>query len=404
MKTLKLWVYAVSLSLLTSMFAACDGGGSSSSSSLDNDGNEASTPGVVTGTLSLSLADDTIDGCKAVYITIDEVWVHESGGSWQLLASPDPDKTYDLLKLRNGVREQLGISELEVGHYTQMRLLIGEEADDGINILSEPHPYANYVIDETDDYHELEIPSGYETGVKIVDGFYIKENEATELILDFDASKSIVKPGLNKEWLLKPTIKVLNTESYSILSGTVALSDGQQPPGGILVSAQYPGANSVNSIIVQASTITEDDGSYSIFLEPGTYNIVAYKGGYDSACVHSFNATVSGTHAVPLITLTAVVGPGTVTGSVTINDSSPQQHATLSFVQIGACGGEDAEIDSLNVAHGGTFGFDLPEGDYRVVTTTYYETTKKCSIPFEIDSGLETEFEITVSREGCPSP
>jgi hypothetical protein len=308
------------------------------------------------------------------------------------------------LELRNGVREEVGIAELEVGHYTQMRLLLGEEADDGINILSEPHPYGHYVIDENDDYYELKIPSGYQTGVKIVHGFYIKENEATELILDFEASKSIVKPGLNNEWLLKPTIKVLNTERYSTLSGTVALSNGQQQPGGILVSAQYPSADSVNSIIVQASTVTEDDGSYSIFLEPGTYNIVAYKGGYNSGCVHSFNATVSRTYAIPLLTLTAVVDPGTVSGSVTISDGNPQQHATLSFVQIGACGGEDAEIDSLIVAHGGTFGFDLPVGDYRVVTTTYYETTQKCSIPFEIDSGYETELEITVSREGCPSP
>ncbi|MFN2237201.1 MAG: DUF4382 domain-containing protein, partial [Anaerolineales bacterium] len=242
MKMLRLWMYAVSLSLLTFMFAACDGGGSSSSSSPDNDAGQASTPGIVTGTLSLSLADDTIDGCKAVYITIDEVQVHNSGGSWQVVASSDPEKTYDLLELRNGVREDLGISVLEVGYYTQMRLLIGSEADDGINILSEPHPYANYVIDENDDYYELKIPSGYQTGVKIVHGFYINEDQTTELILDFEASSSVVKPGHNKEWLLKPTIKVLNTENYSILRGTVIVDDEDEggSPGGVLVSAQYP--------------------------------------------------------------------------------------------------------------------------------------------------------------------
>jgi len=250
----------------------------------------------------------------------------------------------------------------------------------------------------------LKIPSGYQTGVKIVHGFYINEDEITELILDFEASKSIVKPGHNKEWLLKPTIKVLNTENYSILNGTVIVNDEDEggSPGGVLVSAQYPSADSVNSIIVQASTVTEDDGSYSIFLQPGTYNIVAYKDGYDSACVHSFNATIPGTYSDLDLYLEPPDSSGTVLGTVTINGGSLEQHVTLSFVQIGACGVEDAEIDSLNVADGGTFGFDLPAGYYRVVTTTYYEGTQKCSIPFEIEFGAQTELEITLSSGDCP--
>jgi hypothetical protein len=289
-----------------------------------------------------------------------------------------------------------------------MRLLIGTEADDGINILSEPHPYANYVIDENDDYYELKIPSGYQTGVKIVHGFHINEDEATELILDFEASKSIVKPGHNKEWLLKPTIKVLNTEDYSILSGTVIVNDGGSP-GGVLVSAQYPSADSVNSILVQASTVTEDDGSYLLFLQPGTYNIVAYKDGYDLACENGFNATIPGTYSDLDLYLEPPDSSGTVLGTVTINGGSPEQHVTLSFVQIEACGGEDAEIDSLNVADGGTFGFGLPVGDYRVVTTTYYEATQKCAIPpppletFEIQPEVETVLDISLSSDGCPS-
>jgi hypothetical protein len=37
--------------------------------------------------------------------------------------------------------------------------------------------------------------------------------------LDFDASRSIVKAGSSGKWLLKPTIKVLDTEEYSVISG-----------------------------------------------------------------------------------------------------------------------------------------------------------------------------------------
>jgi len=61
-----------------------------------------------------------------------------------------PNKTYNLLELVNGVREQLGITELVTGHYTQMRLIIGDSPDDTINLLSEGHPYANHIIDNSE--------------------------------------------------------------------------------------------------------------------------------------------------------------------------------------------------------------------------------------------------------------
>jgi len=79
----------------------------------------------------------------------------------------------------------------------------------------------------------LKIPSGYQTGIKIVHGFNIEEDQTTELILDFSASESIVMPGHDGEWLLKPTIKVIDVDNYSIISGTVNPQLGE-----VLVSAQ----------------------------------------------------------------------------------------------------------------------------------------------------------------------
>jgi len=362
MKALRLFVWIVS-SLFILMFAACGGGGSGSSG---------------TGTLSLSLSDATTDQYNAVYVTIEEVQVHkDEGRNWQVVASPN--KTFNLLELVNGVREELGVTELETGHYTQMRLIIGETRDNGINLLSESHPYGSYIIDRSDTYHELKIPSGLQTGVKIVHGFDINENQTTELILDFDASRSIVRAGNSGQWLLKPTVKVLDTGACSIISGTVTTAiDTDELLEGVLVSAQIYNSDAddpKDEVVVEASTITDEEGSYKIFLQPGTYNLVAYGEGYTPECVRIVAASNSAyTENFAL----SAASTGEITGTVSI-DGGGEQHVTLSFRQSAQCesSSEEIEVKSLNVANGWDYSVSLPEGTYSVVASTYGETTQE---------------------------
>ncbi|MBW2670800.1 MAG: DUF4382 domain-containing protein [Deltaproteobacteria bacterium] len=371
MKVLKFSSWII-LFLFALMMTACGGGSSSVS-----DG---------TGTLSLSLTDATTDEYKAVYVTIKEVWVHMGGNekkdsNWEVVASPD--ETYNLLDLVNGVREDLGISDLPAGHYTQMRLIIGDRPDNGFNFMSEKHPYANYIINISDNYHELKIPSGLQTGIKIVNGFDINANETTELILDFDASRSIVMAGASGQWLLKPTIKVLDTRDDSIVRGTVTSFAGGTEVllKRALVSAQeYDSVADVkDQVLIQTSTLTDIyDGKYSIFIQPGQYNIVAYKNGYAPLCSkldiepdqeYSLNFTLLAT------------GTGTVSGNVEILSSSPYQHVTLSFRQNAQCdpstpGNQQIEVKSVNVANLGSYSVILPVGMYSVVASTYGRTTQ----------------------------
>jgi hypothetical protein len=333
-------------------FAGCGSSGGSSS-------------GSGTGTLSVNLADSTLERCKAVYVTIDEVQVHGSGG-WRRLEPKSPYRTHNLLELQNGVREELGISELAEGSYTQMRMIIGDIPDGG-------HPSANYIIDENNQYHDLKIPSGYQSGIKIVHLIEIVSGGFTELILDFCASESIVTPGHDGEWLLKPTIKVIDMDIYSVISGVVT-EEGTDPPvplEGVFVSAQLPGFSQENRVTVQALTQTEQDGSYSIFLYPGSYNIVAYMDGYSPVCVQGVDASSAGDYdAVTLVLASLPDSLGTVEGSVHIDGGIAESHATLSFRQSAKCGGDPIEVKSLNVAQDGTYSVDLPEGTYYLTAST----------------------------------
>lgn len=55
------------------------------------------------------------------------------------------------------------------------------------------------------------------TGIKLIHPFEIIEGETTELTIDFDAEKSIIKTG-NGEYKLKPVIKVTSTTTINDLT------------------------------------------------------------------------------------------------------------------------------------------------------------------------------------------
>ena len=323
-------------------------------------------------------------------MTISEVHVHLSGDAWKVLGRPN--KTYNVLNLINGVREEIAIAELDAGNYIQLRLIIGETSDGGLNIVGEQHPYANYAIGLDDTVHELKLPSGLQSRVKILRAFTISSNRTTELLLDFTISQSVVVGGNSGTWLLKPAIKVLTTEEVAIIGGAVVDGDSK-PLSGVLVSAQIndTSASDIKDLVViETSTVTDEEGQYKMLINPGTYNIVAYRTGYYPAvqCAASLTA-----RQVPKNYDFALPSAptGSVSGTVTITDAKPGEYVTISFREFVDCGGTDPrmEIKSLNVINGGDYSTKLPVGFYDAVVST----EGKDSI-LEVDVGV-TEDEIT---------
>jgi len=103
----------------------------------------------------------------------------------------EESQEFDLIALQD-VKEELGLQELTVGKYTQIRLTV-EKANITIN------------NDGEKEVHNLTIPSNK---VKLIKPFWIYEDETTVLTLDFDVYESVHKTGNNK-YMMKPTIKVI---------------------------------------------------------------------------------------------------------------------------------------------------------------------------------------------------
>jgi hypothetical protein len=239
--------------------------------------------GAQAGVVRVSLTDAPACGYDAVWITVSKVRIHQSdtdndnAAGWTDITL-NPPRKINLLNLNdptqpNFALDNLGEASLPAGHYTQVRLVLAP------NPNGNGQPLANSVVlSGTTTEIELQTPSGIQSGVKLIHQFDVGSGQRVDLLLDFDACKSIVLTG-NGTYKLKPVIQVipyvLNGIDGFIDTSVFADQTINNNVNHVVVTAQVNGEVVRATVPNSNSTPNPHRGKFFLArLTPGNYDVV----------------------------------------------------------------------------------------------------------------------------------
>ncbi|RQR60775.1 DUF4382 domain-containing protein [Burkholderia sp. Bp9125] len=261
-----------------------------------------------TGTLHVAMTDAPACGFDHVFVTVSQVRVNmnsnagDNDGGWSTVTLPAPQKI-DLLSLTNGALADLGQTALPAGQYQQVRLVLAQ---------NQGNTLANSVVPTGGSEQPLATPSATQSGYKIISPFTVQPNTLVDLVLDFNACKSIVQRG-NGSYALKPVVTATPTVVSGAITGYVA-----QAEAGATVYAEQGGK-------VVRGTIA--DGTGKFVLSPliqsstqGNYDVVIVQNNVASGVVRAVPVVVNTSTAVSTSNVPIALpasAMSTVSGTVT---------------------------------------------------------------------------------------
>jgi hypothetical protein len=184
------------------LIAGCGGGGGGGSGSTEP----------ATGFLSIAITDAPIDSVSKVNVQFTGVTLKPASGDEIQIVFEAP-KDFDLITLTGGLTaELLADTEVPAGGYNWVRLAVNATFD---------NVFDSYAMTPTG-LIELRVPGGSESGLKLVSGFTVTENQSTNLIIDWDLRKALSDPIGQPGWHLRPALRVTDMALFGTLSGTIA--------------------------------------------------------------------------------------------------------------------------------------------------------------------------------------
>ena len=186
------------------------------------------------GTLSLQVTDAPVDQAEHVWVEFGEIELKPADGP-SITFQPEETGRIDLLALSGGGAEAL-LEEVDLpaGQYNWIRL-----HDLAVTLEK---------ADETIDQPNVWVPSGAQTGLKLVSPFTVPVNDSLSLTVDFDLRKAVhtiaaqppAGPLRGYDYRLRPALRLVDTSETGAIAGSVdnaissegcGFSDGDDPAG-----------------------------------------------------------------------------------------------------------------------------------------------------------------------------
>lgn len=231
--------------------------------------------GSSTATMSLGVADTPVDTATSVMVAFTGVQLQGASGPATTFTFSSP-KQIDLMTTQSGNAASLldGVT-IPAGNYQWIRLMldIGQStftASDG-------------------NVHALAIPSGVQTGLKLVSGFTVAAGSQADFTIDFDLRKAVTLA--NGTYMLKPALRLINNQQVGKIAGTAAntfmigstaISSPSCSPAVYIYSGtgvtpvDINDTSTVQPITTATLTLNNTTGDYdytAAFLAPGDYTL-----------------------------------------------------------------------------------------------------------------------------------
>jgi hypothetical protein len=185
------------------------------------------------GKVSVSIKDAPVDGSTQVVLTLTGIELKPYNGN-AVTIDFDTPILIDLLDYQGATSKLLVDSKTVTGgSYSWLRLKVDESNSYLVNGISPGT-------------HPLTIPSGSETGLKLVSGFTVPQDGSIALTVDFDLRHSIVESG--GDYKLKPVLRLIENDKAGHINGTIPSS---------MVRATGCGTSAV--YLYEGSNVTADD-------------------------------------------------------------------------------------------------------------------------------------------------
>ncbi len=311
------------------------------------------------GRMAIRLVDAPAD-VKQLELDIQKVEINGPDG-WRTLS--EPKEIVDVMALKLGVSHTLADQTLPAGTYGQLRLVLGPR---------------NTVVLDDGSVHDLKVPSGQQSGVKLVTHFVVAPGTTKDVYIDFLAARSIFvhEAGASEQYLLRPTVRAYDKLETGAITGRLVDAATQAPLAGVEVMAEVVDGTGTPSVV--RAVPTDVNGHYVLDLLPvdGTYHVVAQPRVGATAYAARASGPIPITAAAPTPTwdaafdVAAQVGAltGTITPAATIDEDDTvlarqplaEGGATTLLVVRAAPASVSAGVESYGMQA-------LPAGAYSVV-------------------------------------